>query len=187
MDAAELQRKVDHAFRNVLRPTTFTTCQCEECSTLDILLQTRDRSTFAADDVGMSLCLLSPEGLTYWTPALVRVCLTHIRDSGCDVCNAFINTELGMPLPRDRFPHQHPKFAPLNPEQTSVLVNFLTYTEEKWYAERAEETPRELARAIRNWKRFAGMPNEPNKPYQSNARELRIARFLMVNHLAATA
>jgi hypothetical protein len=164
MDAAELQRKIDHAFRNVARPTTFTTCHCEECLALDKLLQTRDHSTFAADDVDMSLCLLSPEGLTYWIPALVRVCLMHDRDSGCDVCDTFINSELGMPLPRDDFPHQHPKFAPLDPEQTSVLVNFLTYIEKKWYAEMAEETPRELARAIRNWKRFAGVPNEPKKP-----------------------
>jgi hypothetical protein len=103
----------------------------------------------------MSLCLLSPEGLTYWIPALVRVCLMHDRDSGCDVCDTFINSELGMPLPRDDFPHQHPRFASLHPEQISVLVNFLTYIEEKWYAEIAEETPRELARAIRNWKRLA--------------------------------
>ncbi|MBL8856397.1 MAG: hypothetical protein JNK57_20695 [Planctomycetaceae bacterium] len=61
-----------------------------------------------------------------------------------------------MALPRDDFPQQHPKVASLNPEQISVLLNFLTYIEEKWYAEIAEETPRELARAIRNWKRLAG-------------------------------
>lgn len=156
MNAGELQHKIDHAFRNVVRPTIFTTCRCEECLVLDKLLQTRDYSTFAADDVGMSLCLLSPEGLTYWIPALVRVCLMHERDSLCDVCDTFINSELGMPLPRDNFPLQHPKFASLNPEQISVLVKFLMYIEEKWYAEIAEETPRELARAIRNWKRLAG-------------------------------
>lgn len=164
MNAAELQSKIDHAFRNVARPTIFTTCRCEECLALDKLLQTRDHSTFAVDDVDMSLCLLSAEGLTYWIPALVRVCLMHDRDSGCDVCDTFIRSELGMPLPLDAFPHQHPRFSPLNPEQTSVLVNFLTYIENKWYAQRAEGTPRELARAIRNWKRFAGVPNEPNNP-----------------------
>jgi hypothetical protein len=164
MDAAELQRKIDHAFRNVARPTTFTTCHCEECSALDTLLQTRDHSTFSVNDVGMSLCLLSPEGLTYWTPAVVRVCLMHDRDSGCDVFDTFINSELGLPLPRDDFPRQHPKFASLNPEQTSLILNFLTYIEEKWYAKAADETPRELARAIRNWKRFAGVTHDPDTP-----------------------
>lgn len=154
MDTAELQRKIDHAFRNVARPTTFTTCHCEECMALDALLQTRDHSTFAADDLSLSLCLLSPAGLTYWIPALVRVCLMQGRDSGCDLCDTFINSELGMPLPLEAPSHQHPRFIPLDPEQTSALVNFLTYIEEKWYAEKTEETPRELTRAIRNWKRL---------------------------------
>ena len=104
----------------------------------------------------MSLCLLSPEGLTYWAPALVRVCLTCDRDAGCEVCDMFINSELGLPLPRDNFPHQHPRLASLSPEQTLLLLQFLTYIEENWYAKTGDETPRELARAIRNWKRFVG-------------------------------
>lgn len=164
MDAAELQRKMDRAFRNVERPTSFTTCHCDECSALDALLRTRDHSTLSPNDIGMSLCLLSPEGLTYWTPALVRICLTHDRDYGCDVCDTFIDSQLGVPLPREEFPYQHPKFASLNPEQVSLLLQFLTYIKETWYANTSDETPRELARAIRNWKRFASVNDESSKP-----------------------
>ncbi len=156
MSAAELLREIAWAFRHVVRPSTFTTCHCDECSALDSLLQTRDHATLIAQDIGMSLCLLSPDGLTYWTPALVRICLTHDRDSGCDVRDTFIDAHLGAPLPGDVFPSKHPKFASLNREQTTLMLNFLMHIEENWYGKRSEETPRELARAIRNWKRFAG-------------------------------
>ena len=157
MDATSLQRKFESAFQKVLRPATFTTCHCDECTTLDALFQTRDPQTLTEEDIGMSLCLMSPEGLTYWTPALVRLCLTREPDNEWEACNHFINSELGLPLPRNEFPVQHPRFASLNREQTTLVLEFLKYIEETRYTIDQKQTPRELARAIRNWSRFAGV------------------------------
>jgi hypothetical protein len=125
-----LQREIELAVRNVTRSATFTTCQCEECSALDTLLTSREHSTLAANDIGMSLCLLSPEGLTYWTPALIHLCLARERATRCLICDSFIDAELGLPLPRDNFPDHHPRFASLNREQTSLILFFLLYVEE---------------------------------------------------------
>ena len=64
---------------------------------------------------------------------------------------------MGRALPKLEFPSQHPKFVSLNPEQTTLVLEFLKYIEENWYTRNQEEKPRELARAIRNWSRFAGV------------------------------
>lgn len=157
-----LQHVIKLAFQSVARPATFTTCQCEECAALNTLLKSREHSTLAANDIGMSLCLLSPEGLTYWTPALIRLCLARERATRCFVCDGFINVELGLPLPREKFPDHHPRFASLNREQTSLILFFHMYVEENWYSRSSEATPRELVRAIRNWRRFAGVHEESN-------------------------
>ena len=149
-------RKFVKAFQKVPRPVTFTTCHCDECSIFDALLQTRDHHTLTEADIGMSLCLMSPEGLRYWTPALVRLCLMRARDDGWEGCNHFIDSELGQPLSRITYPVQHPRFASLNSEQTILVLEFLKHIEQNWYAKNQIETPRELARAIRNWSRFAG-------------------------------
>lgn len=174
MDAPRLQCKFERAFKNVSRPARFTTCHCDECSTFDALLQTREYHTLTEADIGMSLCLMSPEGLTYWTPALVRLCLTSERVEGWEACNHFVNSELGLPLPRNEFPVQHPRFASLNPEQTILVLEFLQHVEETWYTKHLLETPRELARAIRNWSKFAGVAIDtnkasPNKPLDRNS------------------
>jgi hypothetical protein len=164
MDATLLQSRIEAAFRNVRRPATFTVCHCDECSAFDELLKTRDYQTLNEADINMSLCLMSPEGLAYWTPALVRLCLTHDRDDGWEACNHFIDQEPGLALPLNAFPVQHPRFASLNAEQTFLILEFLSYIEEAWYAQNQLETPRELARAIRNWSRFAGVDLNTNKP-----------------------
>jgi hypothetical protein len=157
MDATELQPKFEKAFEKVRRPGAFTNCHCDECAAFDALLQTRNYHTITEADIGMSLCLMSPEGLAYWTPALVRLCLTRGGDNAWEACNHFINSVLGLPLPRSSFPVQHPKFASLNQEQTALILEFLLHIEETWYTSEHKETPRELARAIRNWSRFAGV------------------------------
>lgn len=157
MDATALQNKIDQAFRILSRPTSFTTCRCDECFLLDSVLQSKDYNTLAATDVGMSLCLISPEGMTYWIPALVRLCLTGDRDQWCEACDHFIKSELGLSLPKMDFPCQHPRFASLNPEQTALVLEFLKHIEASWYTKDRQEAPRELARAIRNWSRFAGV------------------------------
>ena len=91
MDATTLQCRIDRAFRKVSRPATFTTCRCDECTTFDALLHARDHLTLAATDVGMSLCLMSPEGLTYWTPALVSLCLRMSGPLGATHLTKFRN------------------------------------------------------------------------------------------------
>ncbi|MFN8741898.1 MAG: DUF6714 family protein [Pirellula sp.] len=157
MEATALQCKFEKAFERVRRPARFTTCHCDECSTFDALLQSREYHTLTEADIDMSLCLMSPEGLVYWTPALVRLCLMRETDDGWEACNHFINSELGLPLPRNASPVQHPRFASLNSEQTILILEFLLHIEENWYTKDSKETPRELARAIRNWSRFAGV------------------------------
>jgi hypothetical protein len=168
MDATGLQCKFEKAFEKVCRPAIFTTCPCDECSTFDALLQTREHHTLTAADIDMSLCLMSPEGLVYWTPALVRFCLTREVDDGWEACNHFINSELGLPLPRKAFPVQHPRFTSLNPEQTILILEFLLHIEENRYTKDSKETPRELARAIRNWSRFSGVKLDTQKNSRNN-------------------
>ena len=168
MDANALQRKIDRAFRTVPRPATFTICRCDECSVFDALLRTRDHQTITEADIGMSLCLMSPEGLVYWTPSLVRLCLTRDRDNGWEACNHFIDSELGLPLSRRELPCQHPKFTSLNSEQTILLLDFLKLVQELWYTQAHEETPRELARAIRNWSNFAGVNLDTDEQSRNN-------------------
>ncbi len=163
MNTIVLQRKFEKAFEKVRRPATFTTCPCDECSTFDALLKTREYDTLTEADIDMSLCLMSPEGLVYWTPALVRLCLTREVDDRWEACNHFINSELGLPIPRNVCLVQHPRFAPLNPEQTTLILEFLLHIEESWYTKGGKETPRELARAIRNWSRFAGVQLDTQK------------------------
>jgi hypothetical protein len=155
MDAAELQSAFDRAFRNAARPATFTACHCPECEDLDALLQTRDHSNLDESDICGSICFLSPEGLTYWAPALVRICLSQNDVSESNICDQYINSMLGQPLQREKIYTQHPRFTQLNAEQSSLILSFLVYINDTGYTQMNKETPRELARAICNWKRLA--------------------------------
>jgi hypothetical protein len=120
-------------------------------------------------DFEMSLSLLSPEGRTYWAPALMKLCLAESADVGCDTCDQFVNWELGQPLSRSKFPAAHPKFPTLTPQQTNAVLKFLRHFETTCYNERGESIPRELARALDNWSRLAGVDLKHAEKGRNNA------------------
>ena len=153
--AFDLTIAIDRAFASVPRPARFTTCDCDECQETSRRLRAKARESLTCADLEASVCLLSPEGLTYLAPALMRMCLETTPDSPCDACEHFVDLELSQPLAQDAFPVMHPRFSPLTAEQTEVILAFLEHVSAIWYPNEAEP-PRPLKRAIANWSRFAG-------------------------------
>ncbi|MGC4056029.1 MAG: hypothetical protein QM757_45050 [Paludibaculum sp.] len=71
---------VNHAFASSARPEHFTNYRhCEECQEHDALLRARNVDNLAVEDVGNAgwdpICFISPEGFTYYLPALARLAL----------------------------------------------------------------------------------------------------------------
>lgn len=150
----KLLAAIDHAFASVPRPPRFTHCTCDECEGISRRLQAKTRDLISQEDL-QSLCLLSPEGLTYLAPALMRMCLETAPDRAGDACTQFVESELGQPLGHKPFPVMHPRFSPLSADQTEAILTFLKYLREIWYPNESD-IPRPLKRAIVNWSHFAG-------------------------------
>lgn len=154
-NAESLIHRIEKAFASIQRPERFTTCECDECEELSLLLNQRTYETLTGEELDLSTCLLSPEGLTYWAPCLMKLSIRSEIDNVCAAVEAFVKSEIGKPLSKEAFPIMHPRFIPLSAEQTSVILDFLYFIEESWYIDVGLSTPREVTRAIRNWSRFA--------------------------------
>jgi uncharacterized protein DUF6714 len=158
----EILRLVETAFAAVPRPEHFTSyLHCDECQEHDELMRSRDRATLTVEDVAdlpwTPLAFLTPEGYRYYMPALVRLALSA---EGEDVL-AYLVRDLGAPIPRDSPPSHLPRTALFGAEETRAVLAFLRYVrdhkQEVW--ERCGDSPRVLARALRNWEHFVSCRN----------------------------
>jgi hypothetical protein len=154
----EVLRLVEEAFADVPRPEHFTNhLHCDECLEHDELLRSRDRASLTVEDVGETswtpLPLLTPEGYRYYMPALIRLALSA---EGEDLLVALVDA-LGAPIARENPPSHLRQTALFSPAERRAVLAFLRYVcdERQDVLEQRGNSPRVLARVIRNWEHFA--------------------------------
>ena len=82
MTDTDIYNLVENAFAGVLRPAHFTDPRhCPECKDHDDALCSKSVETLTLAEVGNScwdpICFITPEGMQYYFPALVRLALTQ--------------------------------------------------------------------------------------------------------------
>ena len=82
MTDTDIYNLVENAFAGVLRPSHFTDYwHCPECKDHDDALCSKSVETLTLAEVGNlgwdPICFITPEGMQYYFPALVRLALTQ--------------------------------------------------------------------------------------------------------------
>jgi hypothetical protein len=154
-----------NAFQAVPRPARVNDCPCDECRELDELLSHRDNETLDASDLDFSEALLSTEALRFFMPGLIRLCLRPDAVADGGLYDNFVYGTLGQPVSKKKPPKHHPRFPVLTKEQSMAVLAFLEHLDRTRYD--TEERPRELRRALDNWRHFVetlGVTSTPTQP-----------------------
>jgi len=122
---AQVLRTVKEAFATCRRPAHFTNyTHCEECAEHDELLRSRDSDSLSFDDVGNPgwdpICFVSPEGFSYYFPALARLAL-----DGSDRTHDWYGSQLFFHLCYDG--RQNSRFLACTPEQRRAVTALLRH------------------------------------------------------------
>ena len=155
------------AFQGVPRPGRVNSCLCDECRELDELLSHRDNDTLDASDLDFSESLLSTDALRFFMPGLIRLCLRPDAVADGRLYDNFVYSTLGQPVSKKNPPKHHPRFPVLTKEQTTVVLAFLEHLDRTRY-NTEEGRPRELRRAIDNWRNFVGTLGGDSTPSNRN-------------------
>jgi hypothetical protein len=124
---ADILQRVQKAFARCRRPEHYGDfTHCEECAEADELFRSRDVHTLSIKDVGLPggpICFISPEGFTYYLPALVRLALDAPDDF-----YGWYGGPLFSQLCSDG--QRNARFLACTPEQRRVVVEVLHHLAE---------------------------------------------------------